>query len=206
MRCLSFLACSSQLLLGACSEVSAGCRVGADCASGVCRGDGTCAPADAGGGAGGGDGDGGGGLGGGAQGDAGSPDGVADGGMSTGCLPNRDGVVQRSEIVLRPGLRAIFLTSGAATFDTAGAAQADGGRFWDVSRELTGDTSRLVETRPLQGTWFEAEFPDAGYYTELGQGTAFWPSLAHWTTGCTCREWSAPPTTSSQPASATCRG
>jgi hypothetical protein len=126
--------------------------------------------------------------------------------MSTGCLPNRDGVVQRSEIFLTPGLRATFLTSGAATFDTAGAAQADAGRFWDVSRELTGDTSRLVETRALQGTWFEAEFPDAGSYTELGQGTAFWPSLAHWTTGCTCREWSAPPTTSSQPASATCRG
>ncbi|MCC6337740.1 MAG: hypothetical protein IT380_27575 [Myxococcales bacterium] len=176
MRCLSLFACAA---LAGCPGPSVDCRVGADCASGVCRSDGTCAPVDAGvGGSGGGEtgggtgggGSSGGGMGGG-SGDGGTPDGGTDAGMPVGCQPNRDGVVQRSEIFLQPGLRATFLTSGAATFDTAGTAQADGGRFWDFSTALSGDASRLVETRSVQGTWFEAEYPDAGYYTELGQGT-----------------------------------
>ncbi|MEW5737328.1 MAG: hypothetical protein AB1938_00290 [Myxococcota bacterium] len=185
MRRLSLFA-GAALVLAACPGPSVDCRVGADCASGVCRSDGTCAPVDAGVGGGGGDlgggaGGGGGGMGGGggtgggtgggAQEDGGTPDAGTDAGMPVGCQPNRDGVVQRNEIFLQPGLRATFLTSGSATFDTAGTAQADGGRFWDFSGPLSGDASRLVETRSLQGTWFESEYPDAGYYTELGQGT-----------------------------------
>lgn len=84
-----------------------------------------------------------------------------------GCIPNRDGTIERSEVFFQPGLRATFRTSGAATFDTRG----DGGTFWDFTPMLSGDTGRLVETRPIAGQWFEAEFPDAGYATELGQGT-----------------------------------
>ncbi|GMU60615.1 MAG: hypothetical protein AMXMBFR34_23780 [Myxococcaceae bacterium] len=180
MRCLSLFACAA---LAGCPGPSVDCRVGADCASGVCRSDGTCASVDAGVGGGGGSetgggtgggGSSGGGMGGGSgggSGDGGTPDGGADAGMPVGCQPNRDGVVQRNEIFLQPGLRATFLTSGSATFDTAGTAQPDGGRFWDFSVARPGDASRLVETRSVQGAWFEAEYPDAGYYTELGQGT-----------------------------------
>jgi hypothetical protein len=177
VRRLSFVLLAFLPLLVACPTSQVDCRVGADCASGICLSDGTCALADAGGSVGGGGGSlgGGAGGGGGSQDDGGTPDAGTDAGvdagMPVGCQPNRDGVVQRSEIFLQPGLRATYLTSGPATFDTAGTAQADGGRFWDFSVALSGDASRLVETRSLQGTWFEADYPDAGYYTELGQGS-----------------------------------
>lgn len=180
MRRLVFLTCSAVLMLAACPGPTVDCRVGADCASGVCNSDGTCAPvvdAGMGGGLGGGVG---GGTGGGdmqdggdtdAGVDAGQPDAGTDAGMPVGCQPNHDGVVQRSEVFFQPGLRATYLVSGSTTFDTTGAAMADGGRAWDLSGALSGDASRLVETRSLTGTWFESEYPDGGYYTELGQGT-----------------------------------
>lgn len=162
------------LFLTACpGPVTPDCRVGADCASGVCRGDGTCAPiatVDAGHDAGTTSDDAG------AQGtDAGHDAGAMsdagfDAGMPIGCQPNHDGTIERSEVFFQAGLRATFKISGAATFDTAGTAAADGGRRWDFTPALTGDTSRLVETKPLQGEWYESTFPDAGYVTELGSG------------------------------------
>lgn len=183
------LASFSCLALFACPGPQVDCRVGADCASGVCLRDGTCGPvedAGTGGGAmgggggstgggagggmvGGGSGGGGGSTGGGAGG--GSVGGGTGGGGSVGCIPNDDGVIERSEVFFEPGLRATFKISGAATFDTAGTAAPDGGRSWDFTPALAGDTSRLVETKPLAGEWYESKYPDAGYVTELGQGS-----------------------------------
>ncbi len=150
------------------------CRVGADCASGVCLRDGRCGPVestDAGPDAGGLDPDGGthgadAGLDGG-----GLPDAGADAGTPVGCLPNLDGQIDRDEVFFQAGLRATFRISGAASFDTAGAAQGDGGFAWDFTLPLAGDASRLVETKALTGAWYESEFPDGGYVSELGQGS-----------------------------------
>jgi hypothetical protein len=148
------------------------CRVGADCASGVCLRDGRCAPEgpiDAG------------------SGDAGQPDaggledagqpldagadaGV-DAGQPVGCLPNHDGQIDRGEVFFQAGLRATFRVSGQTSFVTAGTVASDGGGLWDFTSELTGDTSRLIETRALTGEWFESEYPDGGYVAELGQGS-----------------------------------
>lgn len=151
------------------------CRVGADCVSGVCLGDGTCEPARSGADAGtdGGDlpGTDGGPVTADAGHDAGTNDAGVDAGSPVGCLPNHDGTILRSEVAFQAGLRATFRISGTATFDTAGAASADGGRSWDFTAMLAGDTSRLVETKPVQGEWYESEFPDAGYVSELGQGS-----------------------------------
>ena len=91
--------------------------------------------------------------------------------MPVGCLPNNDGVIERDEVFFQPGLRATFKISGPASFDTAGMVAPDGGRQWDFTPALAGDTSRLVETKPLTGEWYESSFPDAGYVTELGQGS-----------------------------------
>lgn len=156
-------------LLAACPGPEVACRVGADCASGVCLRDGTCAAVMADGGAT----DSGTDAGSGAidaGADAGVNDAGADAGIPVGCIPNHDGVIERSEVFFRAGLRATFVVSGQATFATAGAAQADGGRAWDFTPALPGDAARLVETRSMQGQWFESDFPDAGYYTELGGG------------------------------------
>jgi hypothetical protein len=88
-----------------------------------------------------------------------------------GCIPNDDGRIERSEVFFQAGLRATFKISGAAAWDTAGTAAPDAGRRWDFTPQLAGDTSRLVETKPLTGEWYESDYPDAGYVTELGQGS-----------------------------------
>lgn len=150
--------------LGCAGPEVVACRVGADCASGVCLRDGRCAGAsasDAG------------------SGDAGwasdagpaGADAGSDAGTPMGCLPNHDGQIARHEVTFRAGLRATFRVSGEAAFDTAGAALADGGLTWDFTGALSGDAARLVETGALQGEWYEADFPDGGYVSELGQGT-----------------------------------
>lgn len=173
-------------VLLACPGPQVDCRVGADCASGVCQGDGTCAPQSAvdagtdagtsggGGGSGGGSGGGtsGGGTGGGSTGGGGGGGGsTGGGGGSVGCIPNDDGRIERGEVFFQAGLRATFKISGPASFDTSGVPATDGGRQWDFTPALAGDTSRLVETKALQGEWYESNFPDAGYVTELGQGS-----------------------------------
>jgi hypothetical protein len=182
------------VVLFACPGPQVDCRVGADCASGVCLRDGTCGPVEevdggTGGGTGGGSGGGtatGGGTGGGSVGGGGGTTsgggtgggsgggnvsgGGAGGGM-VGCLPNNDGRIDRGEVFFQPGLRATFKISGPATFDTAGTMAADGGRQWDFTPALAGDSSRLVETKPLTGAWYESSYPDAGYVSELGQGS-----------------------------------
>lgn len=153
------------------------CRVGADCASGVCRRDGTCEegiglplpdggvqdagvePMDAGHDAGA------------TEPDAGTADAGHDAGMPAGCIPNQDGTIERREVFFQAGLRATYKLSGATTFSTAGTASGDGGFAWNFDQALTGDASRLVETKALTGEWYEAEYPDAGYVSELGQGT-----------------------------------
>lgn len=169
MHRLLFSAVGCAVLLG-CPGPMVDCRVGADCASGVCLRDGTCGPvsipdagADAGADGGNPGTDGGSGPDGGAGADAG-----LDAGTPIGCLPNHDGQIERSEVFFQAGLRATYRVSGAASFETAGSAAADGGRRWDFTQALAGDASRLVETKSLQGQWFESDYPDAGYTSELG--------------------------------------
>jgi hypothetical protein len=165
LSCAAMVACSSMPPVD--------CRVGADCASGVCLRDGTCGPVtvvDSGqpqddGGT--------------SVTDAGSPDAGTDAGLNDagtdaglmGCQLENDGRIDRDEVFFQPGLRATFKISGQTTFDTAGTAQADGGRRWDFAQNLTGDASRLVETKALSGEWYESKYPDAGYVAELGQGS-----------------------------------
>jgi hypothetical protein len=151
--------------LAACSEQVPECRVGADCASGVCRGNGTCAPpsdADA------------------RAEDALPPDDAAealpeddggepedDGAEAIGCLPNDDGVIEREEVPLRAGVRATFLIGLDTPIDTAGTTEPDGTRAWDLSGPLAGDHSELVELLALADRWFAPDFPGATYAARL---------------------------------------
>ncbi len=158
----------STLVLAGCSAREVGCRVGADCASGVCLSDGTCtSPIDAGGS--------GGGMGmGGAGGSGGSGGGVGTGGGSGGaggglgplCSPNFDGTVTRAEMPLGAGLHATFRVATSATFNTAGTT-ADGGTTWNFDVALANDKQVLLETQPLAGKWFENKFAGATYAVPL---------------------------------------
>lgn len=175
------------LALAGCGSSGQDCRVGADCASGICLSDGTCAPIADDGDAGldgqdgqpdGGDApadldDGGGDDvidGGDAEADGDDdPDGGGDDGGIT-CSPNQDGIIERSEVPIRVGLRATFLVSGRTDVDTAGVEQPDGSRIWDLSGDLDGDQHVLAELRDPTGTWFAPVFPDATYYGKLREG------------------------------------
>ena len=85
------------------------------------------------------------------------------------CSPNGDGIVTRAEMPIAAGLHASYKVAADVTWSTAGADLGDGAFEWDLSGTLPGDTSALVEARPLEGTWFEADFPDATYAARLSE-------------------------------------
>jgi hypothetical protein len=148
------------------------CRVGADCASGACRADGTCVPLmpvddDAGqpgsdAGTGGGDA---------AVPDAGEPvppdAGAPDAGPGPTCQQNNDGTITRGEMPMAAGLHATFRIARDVSFSSAGAMQPDGRTLWDFGVALSGDSSERVDLQPISGQWFESDFPGATYSAPL---------------------------------------
>ncbi|MCB9734804.1 MAG: hypothetical protein H6745_19640 [Deltaproteobacteria bacterium] len=190
---------SARRLLAALAVVAAGhvtacgsdsetpCSVPADCASGICQADGTCAPladtADA------------------------RPDALFDdlgvldpdtGGADTAtaadtgtasdsdtdtaadtaadtdtdtggsvvCAPNGDGVVERREMPLAAGLHATYAIATDVDFDTHAVVAANGANTWDLS-SFPGDQRTLVEALDPADFWFGDSFADATYATRL---------------------------------------
>jgi hypothetical protein len=169
----------SLLFVAACSPATPACRVGADCASGVCNGDGTCGSSSnddsgtTGGGSssGGGSANTGGGSGGGTSTGGGSTStggGTADAGAT--CLPNHDGIITRAEVPLAAGLHATYRIATDATFSTT-PTPVDGGLGWDLTGALANDQDVLTNTTALTGTWFAASYSDSTYTTQLTQGS-----------------------------------
>lgn len=168
MRSVLF-ASSALALVGlavACSDSEAReCRVGADCASGMCTAEGTCAPlpgssggpapgADSGPGTGeAGDGDG-----------AGSSSGDA---ALPGCTANKDGVITRAEVPIQAGLRATFRVAEDVDVDTAGTPGPNGTRTWDFSGALANDANVIIETMSLTNKWYAPKYSGATYATKL---------------------------------------
>jgi hypothetical protein len=158
-----FLLFALPATFAACADAALRIVVGADCASGVCLGNGTCAPladgdvprddaidppdtAD----------------------DAPAADDAADDEPETiGCLPNHDGIVARDEVPLRAGLRATFEIGLDAAVDLAGTTAADGSRSWNLDGPFAGDHAELVELQDLTGAWFAPSFPGASYAARL---------------------------------------
>ncbi len=153
----SLVFASALLSLGGCADGHMTCRIGADCASGVCLSNGTCArPVDAGpndaai-----------------THGDAGEPIDAAGSGVDAEvdageriCSPNHDGIVTRAEVPLRAGLRANFRIAQNATVSTAGTTSG-GARTWDYSGSYSGDHDELVELLAPGSSWWAAQFPTA---------------------------------------------
>lgn len=162
-------------LFGACANTdTVHCRVGADCVSGICNADGTCAPSDTssgGGGAGGGSGttDTGGASTGGSAGGAGGDTSPGGSGGNGSCLPNNDGTITAKEAPFAAGISAKYRVAQNATFDTTGVMQGDGTRLWDFSAMLPNDQTVLVETIAPAGTWWANDFAGATYASRLSQ-------------------------------------
>lgn len=153
------------LAAGCGDSATPACRVGADCASGVCSSDGRCV-GDVGGdaaaqqdGAGGGEG--------GASSSGGSSSGSSGDGGPSGCTAARDGVVSLPDMPLAPGLKANFRVATDVDVDVAGVKKGDGTRTWDLSGVLPGDHAVVSELRSAAGTWYAADFPTASYVTKL---------------------------------------
>lgn len=177
----------SSLLLAivsACSNDAAArtCTVNADCASGLCRGDGTCAPNDS---------------------DSGTGDETSvsstgdDASTSNGdanasddadttplldsglCNANQDGIITVDEVPLRAGLKGTYrVTTSGVKVNTAGvSANGDAGgdagthRTWDFSAALTGDHTMVLETLALTGQWFANDYAGANYAARLSDST-----------------------------------
>ena len=167
---LKILAAGSALLvavLAACATDSTReCRIGADCASGVCGTDGQCvaqgdvpgvdaAGTDANG-----------------SGDTSMP--PKDGGGDValpGCTPNKDGTITRDEVPVAAGLHATYKIAADVDVSTAGTPLTGGRRAWDFSAALKGDATVIVETQDLKGTWYETKFPNASYASKLSQSS-----------------------------------
>lgn len=137
-------------MLAACGGGGALCTEDEACASGFCRADGTCgpAPADA------------------AAGDDADP---TDAPPSELCAPDHDGEIVRAELPLAPGLVATFRVATDPAFDTAGEANADGSRAWDLSGALAGDVDRPAGFESPDGAWWQPSFPDATYAAKLAE-------------------------------------
>ena len=142
------LQCSTIVALGAgCGgPAEAPCASHDECESGFCRADGTCGPA-------------------GVDGPA-APDGPADGPAGV-CAPDHDGAITLAELPLLAGRMATFRIAAGAAFDTAGVANGDGSRRWDLSAQLAGDADRVIALAPPAGTWWQASFPAASYAAPL---------------------------------------
>lgn len=142
------------------------CRVGADCASGMCTAEGTCAaPGGSNGGTS-------------SSGDADSSTTDApandDGGGSSsgdaslpGCSPNKDGIITRAEVPIQAGLKATFRVAEDVDVDTAGTPGPNGTRTWDFSGPLADDANVIIETMALTNKWYAPKYSGATYASKL---------------------------------------
>ncbi|HEY4240092.1 MAG TPA: hypothetical protein VGM88_09765 [Kofleriaceae bacterium] len=155
-RNIGALLCSTLVAFGGVAACGGGagetCAQDSDCPGSFCKADGTCAASDGS--------------------DGGStPDGSGGDGDtlpdSGACSPNHDNKIEASELPLAAGRMANYRVATNATFATAGTANGDGTRSWDLSGELSNDTDTAVVLSAPTGAWWASDFPTATYATQL---------------------------------------
>jgi hypothetical protein len=149
-RCLFVLLCSIAACGGGGGTV---CTTDDQCPSHFCKADGTCGEALVDGGM------------------TDASDAPGSDGMTALCTPNHDGVMDANEVPLKAGQMANFRIATDATWSTAGHANTDGSRTWDLSGQLANDTDDQLALVSPAGTWWAADFPDAQYATTLAAGS-----------------------------------
>jgi hypothetical protein len=156
------LACAVSAFAPACAETpTRECRVGADCATGVCGDDGQCVreatPGT----------DSGAGNDANVSTDTGAADGSTTDAALPGCSPNKDGTITAAEVPIAAGLHATYKIATSASVSTAGDPGAGGKRIWDFSGALANDQTVIVETQALTGKWYATKFAGATYASKL---------------------------------------
>lgn len=145
----AMLLCS--MIVTACDNSSGvACTRDDECASGFCKADGTCGPADV---------------------DAAVGGDAPIDGTSGLCTPNHDGMITMAELPLVAGKMATFRVATNATFETAGVAAGTGMRRWDLSAQLANDSDKPLALQGPSGQWWAASFPTATYAATLAAGS-----------------------------------
>lgn len=135
--------------LAACSSSDpSACDDHSDCASGFCRADHTCAPVED-------------------IVDAGTDGAAPADAPVAGCVPDHDGTITRSELVMHAGQTAKFRVATDVTIDTAGMQNAGGARTWNYTAALATDADLPLTLTAPAGQWWAATFPTASYATRL---------------------------------------
>ena len=145
---LALLQCSTAIGCGSSSGTT--CTTDDQCPSHFCKLDGTCGPAAV---------------------DAPPTVDAPIDGTSAACTPNHDGMIALGELPLVAGRSATFRIATNATWDTAGHANSDGSRSWDLTGQLSGDADQMLTLAAPAGAWWQADFPGATYATTLAAGS-----------------------------------
>lgn len=78
------------------------------------------------------------------------------------CVPNLDGQIDASELQPAIGVTLSYLVSPAGTqrmVDVAGAVDAKGNHYWDMSVDYASDQLARIEPMKIAGKWYEKSFP-----------------------------------------------
>ena len=81
-----------------------------------------------------------------------------------GCIPNLDGRIDPSELEAVVGVPVTLLVSPPGVqrpVDLVGTVVGES-RTWDFATDYADSTLARLEAAPLEGQWFEADFPDDG--------------------------------------------
>ncbi|MDB4958721.1 MAG: hypothetical protein JWO36_6290 [Myxococcales bacterium] len=138
------------VLAGCGSNGSAPCTADGECPSHFCKADGTCGPAPT---------------------DAAPQADAVDGNTSGVCTPNHDGMISLPELPLIAGRMATFRVATNATWSTAGQANMDGTRTWDLTGQLSGDGDHPITLASPAGAWWAPDFATATYAASLSSSS-----------------------------------
>lgn len=125
--------------------------------------------------------------------DGASPDALEDGGSGedasvedTGvlprdsgpvCVPNNDGVIERSEVPYVVGAQALFVVNDDnTTVDAINTAPTMGasGPEWDFSAPKPGDRRVLDEVQSPMGRWWQPFYPTANFALPIDRASSNW--------------------------------
>jgi hypothetical protein len=99
---------------------------------------------------------------------------TVDKGIPTICTPNRDGQIDRSELLFKVGTSVTYRVAGSSSntidVDLRGSKDANGDFKWDFSASYPNSKKEVDELLPIKGAWYEAEYTGASYAAILSRG------------------------------------
>ena len=87
------------------------------------------------------------------------------------CIPNHDGLIERSEYPVEIGIKATYLLSQNTTIDLIGTTGNNNEPYWDLSQQgNSSDQHVTVHLQPIEDFWFVGDFLDGEYVNVISYG------------------------------------